>query len=138
MAAVVRIASVRIVAALLLLAGGLVHLDLWRGGYEGIPYVGPLFLANVVLSVAIAIVVAVRVNVVTVAAGVTLALGSLTALVLSRTVGLLGFMESRWTPDALRTIAAELGVIVALALLVVVERNRPLPALVVARARRHG
>lgn len=135
MATSVRVVAVRIVAALLLLAGGAVHLDLWQGGYQAIPYVGPLFLLNVVLSVAVALVVLVRMNKVTVAAGVALAVGSLTALVLSRTVGLLGFMESRWTPDALRTVAAEFGVIVALALAVFVERNRRLPALAGARVR---
>lgn len=137
MATAARIVTVRIVAALLLLAGGAVHLELWQGGYQAIPYVGPLFLANVVLSVALALVVLVRTNAVTVGAGVALAGGSLVALLLSRTVGLLGFMESRWTPDALRTVAAELGVIVALALIVAVERNRRLPALVPARVRRH-
>ncbi len=114
---------VRAIAAVAFLAGGAVHLDLWRGGYEGIPYVGPLFLANVVASVAVASALLVRCNRVVVLAGVGLAVGSLTALVMSRTVGLFGFMEPGWTADAMRTVAAEVGAIVTLALLVVIRRR---------------
>lgn len=120
----------RVFAAVLVLAGGAVHLDLWRNGYEGIPYIGPLFLANVVASGVVAVALLVRANRWTVVASVGLALFSLLALVLSRTTGLLGFMESAWTVDAYRTIAAEIGVIVAVALIVSINRRRRASALV--------
>jgi hypothetical protein len=126
----------RLLAAALLLAGGAVHLDLWRGGYEGIPYIGPLFAANVVASALVALAVLVRFNPVVVVAGIALATGSLVALLLSRTVGLLGFMEAGWSPDALRTIAAEVGAVVTLALAVVVRsqpQHVPIPARVRGR-----
>ena len=45
----------RALAALLLLAGGIIHFDLWKSGYRFIPKIGPLFLANFVGSVALVI-----------------------------------------------------------------------------------
>ncbi len=33
-------------AAVLILVGGLVHLDLWNSGYRNIPKIGILFMAN--------------------------------------------------------------------------------------------
>lgn len=117
----------RLPAAVLVLAGGLVHLQLWQGGYQDIPYIGPLFLVNVGASGLIAVALAVRGGRWVTLAGVTLAAGSLLALVTSRSVGLLGFMEGAWTPAAIRTIAAEVGAIVAIGLIVATDqRNRAL------------
>ena len=104
---------VRILAAVLILAGAAVHLDLWRGGYKGIPSIGPLFLANVIASAVVAAALVVRGGRIVLLAGSVLAFGSLVALVLSRTVGLLGFMEGVWTVEAMRTVAAEVGALVA-------------------------
>jgi hypothetical protein len=123
---------VRVVAAALFLTGGAVHLDLWRGGYEGIRYIGPMFLANVVLSALVAAALLFRTDGVVLLGGLALAIGSLVALVLSRTVGLLGFMEPSFTTDALRTVAAEVGAIVAVAAVFSFNRSRaalvPIPA----------
>ena len=44
----------RIVAAALVLAGGVVHLKLWSDGYRDIPDVGPAFLANAIASAVVA------------------------------------------------------------------------------------
>ena len=123
----------RLSAAVLVLAGGLVHLQVWQGGYQGIPYIGPLFLVNVVASGVIGIGLLVRGDRWSTLPAVALAVGSLLALAASRTVGLLGFMEGVWTPEAFRTIAAEVGAIVAIGL-VVATHNRaralaPIPAL---------
>lgn len=130
----------RILAAVLVLAGGAVHLDLWRDGYKGIPYIGPLFLVNVMASVVVAAgLVLVRARLVLLA-GAGLAVGSLSALVMSRTVGLLGFMEPGWTTDAMRTVAAEVGALVTLALVVVLGRDNSDPAVepVYVRSRTSG
>ncbi len=116
---------VRLPAAVLLLVGGLVHLDLWPGGYRGIPYIGPLFFINAVTSALIALALVARSDRRVTLPGMAIASGSLIALALSRTVGLLGFMEAAWTPAALRTIAAEIGAIVAIALIVLVKRRQP-------------
>jgi len=108
--------STRLLAGIMIAAGGLIHLDLWRHGYRGIPYVGPLFLLNIAASAVVAVaVVASGDRRVTLAAG-TLAVGSLVGLVLSRTTGLLGFTEVRWTTEAVRAISAEVGALVALGL----------------------
>ncbi len=114
---------VRLPAATLLLVGGFVHLQLWQDGYRAIPNIGPLFLVNVVASALIAAAVVLRPSRWIAVLGVGLALASVSALVMSRTVGLLGFTERGWTDDAFRTVAAEVGAIVAIALVVVVNRG---------------
>ena len=114
---------VRLLAAVLLLAGGAIHLNLWRGGYEGIPYIGPLFLANVIASVVVAAALVIRSGRLVLLAGVGLAVGSLAALVMSRTVGLFGFTDPGWTMDAMSTVAAEVGALVALGLVIVIRRR---------------
>ncbi|MGH9002768.1 MAG: hypothetical protein ACRDYV_06535 [Acidimicrobiia bacterium] len=120
---------VRPLAAALLLAGGLIHLELWQGGYRGIPSIGPLFLLNVVASAAVAVALFIPHRRWPLAAGAALSAGSLAGLVLSRTVGVFGFMESGWTPMALRALAAETGALVALAVCAAaMGRNAPPPA----------
>ena len=114
----------RLAAATFVAAGGLVHLDLWRTGYRGIRYIGPLFAANVAVSAVLALAVLVVRDRRVVAAGIGFAVASLAALVASRTVGLLGFTERAWTDDALRAATAEVGAVVALAAAVVVATHR--------------
>ena len=83
----------RIAAATFLLVGGGVHLELWRSGYRGIPYIGPLFVANVAVSALLVIALLIRADVRVAVAGMLFSIGSIVALVLSRTTGLLGFTE---------------------------------------------
>ena len=88
--------SARVVGATLVLATGWVHLHLWLDGYRDIPGIGPLFLAEVVLAVlgAVALLLAPDRWVPGVAVLTGLFEGaSLAALLLSLTVGLLGFTE---------------------------------------------
>ncbi len=128
--------TARLTAAAFVLAGGLIHLDLWRSQYESIPKIGPLFLLNVVASavLAAALLTGRARGQVLLASGV-LTVASAAALVVSRTVGLLGFMEG-WTPDAIQALAAEIGAIVALA--AVVAASRPRPAYLPARLSRRS
>jgi hypothetical protein len=118
----------RVIAVVFVVVGGLVHLQLWRAGYRVIPRVGPAFLANVVVSGLLAAGVLLRDDVRVHLAGITFAVASLAALVMSRTVGLLGFTEKVWTTDAITATGAEVGAIVALATLAVMS-TRPGPAL---------
>ena len=118
----------RLAAATFVLAGGYIHFDLWRDGYRAIDYVGPLFVANAVVSVLLVLALLLRPDVRVAVAGIVFSVGSLAALVLSRTVGLLGFTERGWTDMAVQATTAEIGAIVAIAL-VVVARRRPMPAL---------
>jgi len=125
----------RLAAATFVLAGGYIHFDLWRGGYRAIEYIGPLFVANAVVSVLLVLALLLRPDVRVAVAGVVFSLGSLAALVLSRTTGLLGFTERGWSDMAVQATTAEIGAIVAIALLMV-ARGRPTPALALLRARR--
>ncbi|MGH9038821.1 MAG: hypothetical protein ACRDZ3_01165 [Acidimicrobiia bacterium] len=119
----------RFLAAGLLLAGGMIHLQLWRDGYRAIPSVGPLFLLNVAASAAVAMALFIPRQRWPLAAGVALSVGSLVALVMSRTVGVFGFVENVWTPSALRALVAEMGALVALTVCVTAMwRNAPQPA----------
>ncbi len=109
--------SAPLLAAVLVVVGGAIHLQLWSSGYQGIPFIGPWFLANAAVSALLGTAVVLRP-----AAGITFAgiAFSLVAVVLSRTVGLLGFLERRWTDQAFAAVAAEVGAIVALAVVAVV------------------
>ena len=127
----------RLAAATFVLAGGYIHFDLWREGYRAIPYIGPLFVANAVVSVLLVVALLVRADMRVAVAGVAFSVGSLVALVLSRTTGLLGFTERGWTDMAVQATTAEVGAIVAIAL-VMVARGRPTPALAVVPAGKRG
>lgn len=115
----------RLFAAALLLSGGIVHLNLWNGGYRYVPRIGPLFLANFVGSIALAGAVVVSRRVGVSVAGIAFAGGSLVALILSRTVGLFGFTEMIWTPDAVKTLASELGAITTLGFALFLQSRHP-------------
>ena len=102
--------SVRVVGAAMLVATGWIHLDLWLDGYRAVPWIGPLFLANVVLAGLAAIGVLATparwLPWVALPAGL-LELGTLAALVLSLTVGLFGFVESLRATLVVPTILVE-------------------------------
>ena len=114
----------RLLAAALILAGGAVHLQLWQGGYRGIPRIGPWFLANVIISVVLAVALMVRKDPRVSLAGMLFSIASLGALVMSRTVGIFGFTERAWTPAALRAAVAEIGAFVILAVILATCRMR--------------
>lgn len=115
----------RLAAAGFLFTGGLIHLQLWQDGYRGIPFIGPWFLANVVVSAVLVVALLARGNVRVGIASVVFSVASLAALVLSRTVGLFGFTERAWTDASVQATAAELGAIVAVVVLLVAFRRPP-------------
>lgn len=130
-------AIARLAAATFVLAGGYIHFDLWRDGYRAVTYIGPMFVANAVLSVLLALALLLRPSLRVAVTGVVLSVGSLVALVLSRTTGLLGFTERGWSEMAVQATTAELGAVVAIALLMVASsRATPAPALLPAGRRR--
>lgn len=112
----------RSLAAALLFVGGIVHFDLWNDGYRHIPKIGPLFMANFVGSIALAAAVLASRRAIVAWVGITFAAGSLVALVLSRTVGVFGFSEAIWTTQATKTLATEVGAIVALGAVLIMQR----------------
>jgi hypothetical protein len=111
----------RLLAAVLLVAGGIVHFNLWSDGYRHIPNIGPLFIANLVGSIALSAVLVTSRRAAVAVAGIVFAVGSLVALVLSRTVGVLGFTERIWTTEAVQALASEIGAIVVLGIALMVQ-----------------
>lgn len=112
----------RLLAAAFVVASGVMHLNLWLDGYRGIPHIGPLFLVNFTASVVLGAALLIRGGFRPILLALAFSVGSLVALVVSRTVGLLGFSET-WTPQALQTLAFELGAILMLVSNLVGERR---------------
>lgn len=127
----------RLPAAVSLAVGGIIHLQLWLSGYRVIPYVGPFFIANVVVSALLALALVARNDPRVTLVAIVFSLASLVALVMSRTVGLFGFTEPAWTDQAVRATTAEFGAIVALAIVFVVT-HRPGPTVASGRIRDRG
>jgi hypothetical protein len=100
----------RLLGAGLLAATAVIHLHLWLAGYRDIPWIGLLFLADVVGGVVLGLAVLAgpsRWLPWAAAAGALLEIGTLGGLVLSTTVGFLGFQESWAAPLALQSAVVE-------------------------------
>ena len=111
--------------AALLAVVGYVHLDLWRDGYRFIENVGVLFLLTTITSGALAVAVLLRPGRLVLVAIAGFSAISLGGLLLSRTgVGVAGYVEMGWSTDATATLAAEIGAIVAAAVLFVQRTSR--------------
>ena len=122
------LSALRIVGALLLLGMAWIHYFLWQSDdYSSVNVIGPLFLVNVIIGVALAVAVCSvpgRVLGVTSALSSLFTLGTLAALLVSMVWSLFGFRESAQGPFVKTTIAVEaLGVIV-LAVLAAVSARR--------------
>jgi hypothetical protein len=98
-----------------LVAGG-VHLWLWwRGGYRHAPgIVGPAFVADAGVSLVVGLMVLVRGDRRAAWAGSALSFAALVAYTVARTVGLSGFIETRWTRPSLLAAGCEAVVLVLL------------------------
>ncbi len=126
----------RVVGAVLVLVGGVLHYLIWDEDYRSIPdgavpgldVVKIGFPVNAVLSVllAVAIVAFARRPVVWLAAALFEAAG-MVALVLSREGSLFGWKEPDWSTDAKRVLTVEILAVVALLLLLAVDFSRSSP-----------
>ena len=102
--------AARLVGAALLAATAVIHLHLWLTGYRGIAWIGPLFLADVVLSAFLALAILTdpaRWLPWACAAGALLQAGTLGGLLLSVSVGFLGFVETWAAPLTVPSVAVE-------------------------------
>ncbi len=111
----------RLSAAIAVLVGGLVHLQLYFDGYRSLPdpNLGRSFIANGVASVVIAAALLVRKDALLRLAGIGVALATLGAFALSRTDrGIFGLRETGLnpSPQALIALIAEVAAIAALAI----------------------
>jgi hypothetical protein len=101
---------VRLVGAALLAATAVIHLHLWLTGYRSLAWIGPLFLADVVMSAVLALAVLAapaRWLPWAYAAGALLQAGTLGGLLLSVSVGFLGFVETWAAPLTVPSVAVE-------------------------------
>jgi hypothetical protein len=98
--------------AALLVAGG-THVWLWFHGYAR-SGVGPAFLVDGVLSLGVGILVLGRASRGAAWAGSAVSAAALVAYAAARTVGLFGFVETRWSRPSLLAAACEAVVLVLL------------------------
>lgn len=114
----------RIGLAALVLGGGLIHLQQFLAGFSSIPIIGPSFLANAIISVAVAALVIWKYNLVSVLAALALSAGSLAALLISRGPGLFGYVSTTFGPAEASAVIFEVGAL-ALATYILVQGQRP-------------
>lgn len=91
-----RLLDLAIAAALL--TGAASHADLYIHGYQHIPVIGPGFLMLTSGSAALAVLIALGGPWWLRALAFLVSFGAVVAFVLSRTVGVLGFVERGWQP----------------------------------------
>lgn len=116
-----RNGPVRFVAAAAVLVSALVHLYLWLEGMRDADVVGPAFLLNAVGGAVIAVLLVAWRHWLPAFLAIGFGLSTLTAFVLSATVGLFG-VEEGWTGWAVWTAAvSELVAVVAGARLLVTD-----------------
>jgi hypothetical protein len=114
----------RVGAAGCLAASGVIHAQLYLHGYRAIPGIGPAFLLQASGSFAVALLLVLTPAAVLRLAAAALAAGALVGFILSRTIGVLGFVEYglQPAPQALISVLVE---IVTLGLLAVGLPARP-------------
>lgn len=104
----------RVAAHTALLAGaaaiassGLVHLYLWADGYRNVATIGPLFVAQGIAGLMLAVALVSYPRVLTAGLGAAYLLASVAALTLSATRGFLGFMDTLDAPWATTALLLE-------------------------------
>jgi hypothetical protein len=107
--------TTRIVGAAALLVAAAVHVAQLVSIFHAVPWVGPLFAADAVLSTAIAVALLTRWWRVAAPAGALVSAGALAGLALASTVGLFGWQESVLRPSVQLAIGSELVAFAALA-----------------------
>lgn len=117
--------------ALLMLASAIIHVRLWAdGGYQGIAVIGPLFLAQGVAGILLAVALGVFRRLGLIMAGAGLLAATAVGLLLSVHLGLFGFRESMAAPYAGMSLVVEFAgaVLLAVAAAIVLAwrpRRRP-------------
>ena len=104
-----------ILGAAALLVGAAVHIAQLVSIFHAVPWVGPLFAADAVASIAVAVALLATRSRLAAAAGALVSAGALAGLALSSTVGLFGWQETTLRPAVVMAIAAELVAVAALA-----------------------
>ena len=115
----------RVVAAVCLAGTGWVHADLYLTGYRQIAYIGPMFMALAAGCFAVAVLLLVAGAPVPRILAAGLSVGALFGFVLSRTVGVFGFVERglQPAPQAALSLAFELITLALLAVTFIAGRS---------------
>ncbi len=117
--------------AALIVVSAIIHLHLWATGYRDISVIGPLFLAQGVVSTPFAVAVGVLRWLGLLVAGAVLMAGTAVGLLLTAQIGLFGFKESLAVPYAGVSLVVEFagaGLLLAAAgliLILAVRRSAP-------------
>jgi hypothetical protein len=96
-----------LVGAAAVASSGLVHLYLWADGYRNVATIGPLFLAQGLAGLVLAVILVAYPRTLTAGLGAAYLLASIAALALSATRGLLGFMDKLNAPWATPALVIE-------------------------------
>lgn len=121
-----------IAGAALLVWSAVIHLRLWAEGYQDIPAIGPLFLAQGVGGLVVAAALAVFRRLFLMAAGAVTLAATAAGLLVSAHVGLFGYRESLAVPYANSSLVVEFtgaGVLVVAAVIVLAAHLRTRPPL---------
>jgi hypothetical protein len=94
--------------AVLVAASAIIHLHLWAQGYKHIHIIGPLFLAQAIGGIALALVMIGIRRLMTVLAGLLYMASTALGLLLSDWVGLFGFHDTLQVPWATSSLVVEL------------------------------
>lgn len=100
-----------VLAAIAVAVGGYEHAHLYHDGYREIDTIGTLFLLNAIGSLATILALAAQRPVVFVAGSLAISVGSVVALVLTRTTGLFGFEEAGYDGAAMVSLLAEIAAV---------------------------
>jgi hypothetical protein len=110
-----RARSLCALGAVLVGASGGIHFHLWATGYNAIPKIGPLFLAQSISAFVLAAWLVIRPSLVIAVAALGLAAGTIVGFLVTVWVGLFGFTDSFSAPYASVALIAESGALAVLA-----------------------
>jgi hypothetical protein len=117
-----------VIGALLTVASGVIHLYLWgeANGYRQIPTIGPLFLAQGIVAIMLALVLLGTRWLAAVVAAAGMLIATAAGLLISIEVGMFGFQETWYAPWARTSFAEELagGVLLLIAAWPLVRARR--------------
>ncbi len=109
----------------LVAASGLVHLYLWADGYRNVTTIGPLFLAQGIGGLVLALLLIAFPRVITAGAAAVYLIATAAALAVSATFGLVGFMDTVDAPWATTSLVVECAGAVVLLLGAALAVTRP-------------
>ena len=96
-----------LVGAATVASSGLIHLYLWADGYRNVTNIGPLFLAQGLVGLVLAVAIVAYPRLLTAGLAVAYLLASIGALALSATRGFLGVMDTLDAPWATTALVIE-------------------------------